>query len=79
MVPNNFNPILASVPILYPLKTLENQRFSDVFRGHEMQTLVKNGLRDQSNESIYYSMFSFSYIDNSPYNRFTASAAVSKI
>ena len=28
-----FNPYLANVPILYPLKTPENQRFSVVFRG----------------------------------------------
>ena len=27
------NPFLANALILYPLKTLENQRFSGVFRG----------------------------------------------
>ena len=38
------NPFLANVPILYPLKTPENQRFSDVFRGYKMGTLARNGL-----------------------------------
>ena len=28
------NPFSASVPFLYPLKTSESQRFSDVFRGY---------------------------------------------
>ena len=35
-----FNPFLANVPILYPLKTPENQRFSGVFRGYKMKTLA---------------------------------------
>ena len=39
-----FNPFLASVPILYPLKTPENLWFSGVFRGYEMGTLARNGL-----------------------------------
>ena len=34
---------LADVPILYPLKTTENQIFSCVFRGHKMGTLARNG------------------------------------
>ena len=38
------NPFLANVPILHALKTPENQRFSGVFRGCKMGTLVKNGL-----------------------------------
>ena len=29
-----FNPFEPNTPFLYPLKTLENQRFSDVFRGY---------------------------------------------
>ena len=37
------NPILANVPILYPLKTPENQRFSGVFKGYKMGTLARNG------------------------------------
>ena len=38
------NPFLASVPILYPLKAPENQRFAGVFRGYKMGRLVRNGL-----------------------------------
>ena len=38
------NPFPANVPILYPLTTTENQRFSVVFRGYEMGTLAANGL-----------------------------------
>ena len=37
-------PFLANIPILYSLKTPENRWFSGVFRGHEMGTLVRNGL-----------------------------------
>ena len=38
------NPFLANVPILHPLKTPENERFSDVFRGYKLGTLATNGL-----------------------------------
>ena len=38
------NPFLANIPILYPLKTPENQRFCGVFRGYKMETLAGNGL-----------------------------------
>ena len=38
------NPFLTNVSFLYPLKTLENHRFSDVFRGYKSGTLVENGL-----------------------------------
>ena len=38
------NPFLANVPILYPLKIQENQRFSNVFRGYKMGTLARIGL-----------------------------------
>ena len=38
------NPFLANVPILYPLKTPENQRFSGVFRGYKSTALARNGL-----------------------------------
>ena len=34
-----FNPFYSSVTFVYPLKTSENQRFSDVFRGYENVTL----------------------------------------
>ena len=33
------NSFLANVPILYPRKTPENQRFSVVFRGYKMRTV----------------------------------------
>ena len=40
----DFNPFSTNVSLLYPLKTLENLRFSDVFRGYRSRTLVENGL-----------------------------------
>ena len=40
----------ANVPILYPLKTPENQRFSGIFRGYKMGTLAGNGLNIRKNE-----------------------------
>ena len=43
-VHTNINIFLASVPILYLLKTTENQNFSSVFRGYEMRKLARNGL-----------------------------------
>ena len=39
------NPLLANIPILYPLKTPENLRFSSVFRGYKMGILARSGLR----------------------------------
>ena len=39
-----FNPFLANVPILYPLKTPENFWFSGIFRGYKIGTLARNGL-----------------------------------
>ena len=38
------NPYSTNVPLLYLLKTLENLRFSDVFRGYRSETLVENRL-----------------------------------
>ena len=38
------NPFLANVPVLYPLKALENLWFFGVFRGYKMGTLARNGL-----------------------------------
>ena len=35
----HFAPFHANVPFLYPLKTSENQRFFDVFRGYRNGTL----------------------------------------
>ena len=47
-----FNPFSTNVPLLYPLKTSENHpvktsenlRFSNVFRGYRSRILVENGL-----------------------------------
>ena len=36
------NLLLANGPILYTLKTLENQGFSSAIRGYKMRTLAKN-------------------------------------
>ena len=41
---SNFNPFLANIPILYPLKTPENQRFFGVFRGCKIGMLANDGL-----------------------------------
>ena len=38
------NLFLANVPILYPLKTPENQIFSGVFKGYRMGTFARDGL-----------------------------------
>ena len=38
------NPFSTNIPLLYPLKTLENRRFSDVFRGYRCATLIENEL-----------------------------------
>ena len=43
-----FNTFSTNVPSLYPLKTSENRRFSDVFRGYRIGTLVENGVMCQS-------------------------------
>ena len=40
----NLNPFLANVSILYPLKTLVNQRFSGIFREYKIGKLARNGL-----------------------------------
>ena len=45
---SNLKPFSSNVPLLYPLKTSENLRFSDVFIGYRGETLVKNGLNSPS-------------------------------
>ena len=37
------NSISTNVPLLYPLKTSENLRFSDVYGGYKSGTLVEMG------------------------------------
>ena len=39
-----FDPFSTNAPLLYLLKTSENWRFPDVFKGYKNETLVKNGL-----------------------------------
>ena len=39
------NPFSTNVLLLYALKTSENRRFSDAFRGYRSGALVENGLR----------------------------------
>ena len=41
----DINPFLTNIPILYPLKIPENQRFSGDFRGYKMEALAKNVLK----------------------------------
>ena len=45
---SSFNPFSTNVPLLYPLKTSENLRFSDVFRGYRSATLVANEFKKAS-------------------------------
>ena len=45
LVPHEgLNPFHATALFLYPLKTMENQRFSDVFREHRKKPAAWNGL-----------------------------------
>ena len=39
------NPFSINAPLLYPLKTSENMRFSDAFRGYRRGKLVENRLK----------------------------------
>ena len=45
LMTERFSPFQSSVTFLYPLKTSENQRFSDVFRGYRNVTQDQNGLK----------------------------------
>ena len=38
------NPFPTNVPLVYPVKTSENLRFSDFFKGYTNETSVENGL-----------------------------------
>ena len=48
---SNINPFSTNVPLLYPLKTSENRRLFDVFRGYRNGTLVENGLRKRKSQT----------------------------
>ena len=42
--PNYVNPFSTNAPLLHPLKTSENLRFSHLIKGYRSGTLVQNGL-----------------------------------
>ena len=46
--------VSASVPTLYPLKTAENLKFSDVFWGYQIGTFERNGLNTTLWKKIYF-------------------------
>ena len=39
-----FNPFSTNIPLLCPLITSKNRRFSDFYRGYRSGTMVENGL-----------------------------------
>ena len=43
-----FNPVATTVSLFYPLKTLENDWFSDLFREDRKETLIGNRLMVKS-------------------------------
>ena len=47
------NPFLTNVPILYSLKTLENQKFTGVFRGYKMRALTRTELSWLNRGSLF--------------------------
>ena len=51
------NPYSPNVTFLYPLKTLENLRFSDVFRGYRNVTLGEYGLKLANKIPIFFPIF----------------------
>ena len=61
---NWLNPFLPNVSFLYILKTLENKKFSDVFRGYKKGTLERKGLKIISNNfsSKFQMLEKLSYI-----------------
>ena len=54
------NLFLASVPILYPLKTSESRRFSGVFRGIKWSI----GQKWVNNTNYLFRILSFIIVDN---------------
>ena len=55
---NSLTQVLA-VSIFYPLKSSENQRFSGVFRGYKMGTLVKIGFSQLLQNSTTHTFFNW--------------------
>ena len=50
-------PFSTNVPLLYPLKTSEDLRFSDVFRGYRSGTLAENGLNNSLKILVFQRFF----------------------
>ena len=49
---NFLRPYEANISFLYPLKTSENQRFSDAFREYKNETLASNRLMIKNGKQI---------------------------
>ena len=49
-------PFLSNVPIIYPLKTLKNERFSGVFRGYKMVTFGKKWVKGRAHYLQIYEL-----------------------
>ena len=57
------NPFHVTDLFRYPLKTSENQRLSDVFRGYQKRPVAWNGLTDiQESKIIYFANYTTTYI-----------------
>ena len=54
---NLINPFHATGFFLYPLKTSENQRFSNVFRGYRKRTMARNGSKNIQKPNVFFSFF----------------------
>ena len=55
-IKHDFYPISCQV-FLYPLKTSDNQRFSDIFRGYKKRPVAKNGLN--SCPHVFYRIYAW--------------------
>ena len=55
--PNLISPFHATGLFLYPLKTSENQKFSDVSRGFKKRSMAWNGLMWNQQSSICWKCF----------------------
>ena len=51
-VPFTINSLSPGVPFLYHPKILENQRFSDIFRGYKTGTLGHKGLKNEASKNF---------------------------
>ena len=64
------DPFLVNGLIPYPLKTPENRRFSAAFKGCQMGTSTRNGLKDYHMSKVRgqpaLKLFSYSCIDQYP-------------